>query len=59
MPWSWLPNIPRSPSNWCPFAVPFLGEGFASRIDCGKKGTLVLASLLEDLECPLAGSIGE
>ena len=29
---------------------PFLGEGFPIKIDYSKKGTLILPSLLEDLE---------
>ena len=40
----------RSPSNWCPFTVSFLGEGSPTKISYGKKGTLILTSLLEDLE---------
>ena len=28
---------------------PFLGEGYPTKIDYGKKGTLILTSLLEDL----------
>ena len=32
------------------FFYSFLGEGFFTKIDYGKKGTLILTSLLEDLE---------
>ena len=30
--------LTRSPSDWCPFTVFFLGEGSPTRIDCRKKG---------------------
>ena len=43
----------RSPSDWCPTSHPFLfgWEGSPSKIDDRKKmGTLILTSLLEDLE---------
>ena len=30
--------------------LPFLGEGSPTKIDYGKKGTLILSSLLEDLD---------
>ena len=36
----------RSPSS---ALLPFLGEGSPTKIDYRKKGTLILASLLEDL----------
>ena len=32
-----------------PFVSPFLGEGYPTKIDCRKKGTLIQTSLLEDL----------
>ena len=38
------------PPARCPFTVAFLGEGCPTKIDYRKKvGTLILASLLEDL----------
>ena len=37
------------PPGSCPFAVSFWGEGSPTEIDCRKKGTLILTSLLEDL----------
>ena len=43
-----VPPTLRSPAG-CPFTVSFLGEGSPSKIDDGKKGTLILTSLLEDL----------
>ena len=38
-----------------PFLTPVLGEGSPTKIDYGKKGTLVLTSLLEDLTSKRAG----
>ena len=37
---------PRSPSS---AVLPFFGEGSPTKVDCRKKGTLILTSLLEDL----------
>ena len=39
---------PRSPRS--ALLSPFLGEGSPTKIDYRKKGTLILTSLLEDLE---------
>ena len=38
--------VPRSPSS---ALLPFFGEGFPTKIDYRKKGTLILTSLLDDL----------
>ena len=40
-----------APPARCPFTVSFFGwEGNPTKIDYRKKGTLILASLLEDLQ---------
>ena len=44
--WGAVLGLTRSPSS---ALSPFLGEGSPTKIDCRKKGTLILASLLEDL----------
>ena len=44
-----VPQEPQLGSPVVPF-YPFLGEGSPTNIDCRKQGTLVLASLLEDLD---------
>ena len=53
-PWS------RGTPARCPFTVYFLGEGSPTKIDYRKKGTLILTSLLADLDnvgpCLLWGS---
>ena len=48
----WSKVASRSPSQVPTFTVFFFGGRFGSptEIDCRKKGTLVLASLLEDLD---------
>ena len=45
-------NMTRSPGNWCQLFYPFFGwEGSPTKIDKTEKvGTLILTSLLEDLE---------
>ena len=45
----------RSPSS--ALLSPFLGEGSPTKIDYRKRGTLILTSLLEDLEAQKSGSM--
>ena len=47
----------RSPSS---ALLPFFGwEGSPTKTDCRKKGTLILTSLLEDLDDTMEVSFGE
>ena len=39
-----------------PFLTLFLGEGSPTQMDYRKKGTLILTSLLEDLDCCFGGA---
>ena len=44
-------HSPRCLPARCPFSPTFLGEGAPTKVDyTGKKGTLILTSLLEDLD---------
>ena len=48
-----------SRSSWVPFLTPFSGwEGSPTRIDCRKKGTLILNSVLEDLGVQVCDGCG-
>ena len=45
-----FPGNPQSrPPTRCPLTVSFLGQGSPTEIDHGKRATLILTSLLEDL----------
>ena len=50
-------SLPRSPMvPVVPFLPTFLGEGSPTKIDCRKKGTLEITSLLEDPVVFFAGA---